>query len=126
MSDNKPKPPDFVFVDNTADRMVAMRRALPARAGETPVIESTVLGRGLNWVRAEYVDAAALAMFGGAVVDPTKIPDALVGAAVQRCTSRQALIEWRRSEKRPGALALLRARLDKPAVASDENEAELN
>lgn len=119
--------PSFVFVDNRSERLVTLRRAVkgdePHVAGRPTEQEHTAVGRGLNYVRADFVDANAdMGLLGLGVVDPTKFSDTEVAIVLQRCTSRQAMIEWGKRETRAHVADKIRARLAKPAVAPKPDE----
>jgi hypothetical protein len=120
--------PRFVFVDNPTERLLSLRRASgKAPKGAPPPQEKTAIGLGLNYVRADYVSGTTELGFGMTLVDPTKIPDGLVAAAVKRCTSRQAMHAWAKIEKRPKVIELLKARLSRapaPAAEIDRDSAE--
>lgn len=130
MSETKAKP-SFVFVDNRSERMVMLRRTIAPESGEKPPKgtpteqESTAVGRGLNYIRAEFVAANPdMGVLGCSIADPTKFGDGEVGAVLQRCTSRQAMNEWGKLEKRPRVVDQIRARLTKPAVPVQTEDAE--
>jgi hypothetical protein len=115
--------PSFVFVDNSTERLLALRRNGKAPKGTAPPQEETFLGRGLNYVRADYVEANPdMDAFGMSLVDPCKIPDGMVAGVLQRCTSRQAMLAWGKLEKRPKVIAQIKARLNRaPTTAEDES-----
>ncbi len=124
MSD-KPSSPKFAFVHNTSERLVMLRRP----TGEAPIKgqptgqEATAVGRGICYVRQEYVDANPdMGVLGLELVDPTRIPDAAVPEMLRRCTSRQALHMWAGLEKRPKIIDMIKARLAKPAAAPSDDE----
>lgn len=116
--------PAFVFVDNKTERLLGLRRNGKAPKGVAPPQEETFLGRGLNYVRADYVEANPdLESFGMALVDPCKITDGAVKDVLHRCTSRQAIAAWGKLEKRPRVLEQIKARLSRVATtAEDESE----
>lgn len=116
MTDPK-KPPTFVFVDNRTERLIKL-----SRKAESGAREHTYLGRGLNFTRAEYIAAnPEHTDLGLAIADPSTFGAGEVEHVLQRCTSRQALHEWAKIEKRPQVVAKIKARLDKrPAPAEDE------
>ena len=128
MSNDKPdKTPAFVFVDNPTERLLHLHRVAVASQvrGQTPEIESTAIGRGLNYVRADYVAANPDLGFGMTLVDPCKIHDGDVARVLHRCTSRQAITEWGRLEKRPAVVSQIKARLNRNTPAVDV-DAEAN
>lgn len=115
----KRKAPAFVFADNRTERLTKLSRK--TSSGER---ENTYLGRGLNYVRAEYIAATPEHVeFGIALVDPSSFSAGEVEAVLQRCTSRQAMHEWAKIEKRPNVLAKIKHRLEnKPAPSNDEGQ----
>lgn len=116
---------EFLFVDNPHERMIVLRRRASkdkTPKGVAPVLESTNVGRGLGYVRAEYLEGPGANLFGIRQIDPTQIPDGDVARMLQRCTSRQAMIEWRRIEKRPRVVEAISARLANKAAAPDPDE----
>lgn len=122
MSDKK-TPPLFVFIDNPTERLLALRRVTgPAPKGQPAPQERTAIGRGLNYVCADYVSDKTPLAFGMSVVDPTKIPEHDVARQLQRCTSRQAMHEWAKLEKRPNVLAQIKARLNRNSVAASTDD----
>jgi hypothetical protein len=106
---DKPQPPPFVFVDNSSERMIILRRTIDPHTQE-----STMVGRGLNYVRADYVDANRDAMggLGLRVVDPTTYAEGEVAEVLRRGTSRQAFSEWGKREKRAAVISKIKARLN--------------
>lgn len=133
MTDKPDKPdkprPAFVFVDNSTERLLVLRRPVPPADGEeTPkgqptAQEETMVGRGLNYVRVEYVEANPdMYLLGAMPIDPTKIPDGDVARQLHRCTSRQAMHEWTKTEKRTKVVDQIKARLEnKPEPTSESN-----
>jgi hypothetical protein len=120
MSDKKT--PAFVFIDNPTERLLSLRRVCgDAPKGQPAPQEKTAVGRGLNFVRADYISASTPLGFGMTVIDPTKILEHDVARQIHRCTSRQALAEWGKIEKRAGVLAQIKARLNRntPAAEAD-------
>ena len=83
-----------------------------------------MVGRGLNYVRADYVEANLdMDAFGVSLVDPCKIADHEVERVLHRSTSRQAIVAWGKLEKRPKVLEQIRARLNR-STPSAEIDAE--
>lgn len=123
MSSDKKPAPTFVFVDNTTERMITLRRAIKSDAhvvGQPTAQESTMVGRGLCYVRADYVEANLdMDTMGLALVDPCKIPDHEVKRVLDRSTSRQAIAAWGKLEKRPKVIELIKARLNRGAPAAE-------
>jgi hypothetical protein len=124
MSDKPDKPrPTFIFVDNPTERLLSLRRVSgEAPKGQPAPQEKTAIGRGLNYVRSDYVSSHTELGFGMTVVDPCKIPDGMVATVLQRCTSRQAMIAWSKVEKRAKVIEQIKARLNRaPTTAEDES-----
>lgn len=124
MSAPKTSPP-FVFVDNLTERLIMLRRPIKGEAikGQPTAQESTMVGRGLNYVRADYVEANLdLDTFGMALVDPCKIAEHDVDRVLHRCTSRQAIVAWGKLEKRPKVLASIKARLNRATPSAEIDE----
>lgn len=121
MAENKPTPTAFVFVDNSSERMIVLRRRLDAHTQE-----STMIGRGLNFVRADYVDANRDAMggLGLRVVDPTTYADGEVAEVLRRGTSKQAFGEWGKREKRAAVITKIKARLNGAQAQAAEVDVE--
>lgn len=121
----KDKGPAFVFVDNSTERLITLRRNGKAPKGTAPPQEETMLGRGLNYVRADYVDANPdMNMIGLVLADPCKIPDGAVASVLQRGTSRQAFLAWAKIEKRPKVVEQIKARLSRVATTAEDESAE--
>lgn len=119
--------PAFVFVDNASERMIFLRRVVSnsPKEGIPPKRESTMVGRGLNYVRADYVAANPdMDTFGLRIVDPTRYAESEVAEALRRGTSKQAFAEWGKLEKRATVITKIKARLNGAQAQAAEADAE--
>lgn len=118
----KKSTPHSLFVDNPTERMISIHRRLdePLRPGQPPRLESVVIGRGLNYVRSDVAAAVPAGSFGLRAVDPLQCSEADAAALMARCTSRHALGEWAKQERRPVVQAALRERLDRRSAPAGE------
>lgn len=137
-SEDKGSKSKFVFVENTRTSVYALRwydDASRPDVNKHPAAEIKLCGPGLNYIATSIADAArARDKPGGKFVEdlaaatngvlapcePLKISSYAALELIKRTGSRQALIEWRKLEKRADVGKALDERLAKRSSGDTE------